>query len=406
MGLCRTAPVPSARMGALWCLSGVSGAAVVEYGCMGHGVYGRTFLDRWGSQGAQFFSTHLSETDIALGSSERLDRAVDDVIAREAPGAVFLLPSSTPEVIGFDLGAAALELRGRHPGVPVVAVETGGFDRHVNRGVEQALLCLVRTLTRDVSRTQGPSFNVIGACADLLACVPDAREATRLMEGAFCAERVCCLSADTSVTEVGRAGAARVNLVLRQEGVACARELERRFGTPWVLGRPYGVEGTRRWLGAVGEALGQAPDQAFVQEEAQQTDAEARPMRATIARFAHMHAEAPRVTLVGHADVVAGIARFVTEELGLSRVEAYCDDPDRATEEVPFATDEVKREVAGRGYDLLLGTGELRQMAGGAPVGLISLPDDRWHHVFEPPLLGFRGAVHLTSLMANAIVGH
>lgn len=403
MGLCRTAPVPSSRMGALWCVAGVSEAVVVEYGCMGHGVYGRTFLNRWGARGAKLVSTHLSETDIALGSADRLDRAVDDVIARDAPKAVLLLPSSTPEVIGFDLEAAALELRGRHPEVPIAVLETGGFDKHVSTGVEQALCCVVRALVRAVPRTEHLSFNIIGACADLLGCLPDAREVARLMSGAFGAEHICRLAAATSASEVERMGAAHINLVLRQEGVACARELERQFGTPWVVGRPYGIEGTQRWLRAVADALGVEADEAFMHAEARQAARELEPMRATITRFARMHADEPRVALVGHADVVDGIARMVTDELGLSRVERYCDDPGRARPDLPFATDEVKRALASRTHGLLLGSGELQQMAGGAPVGQISLPDGHWHHSFEPPLLGFRGAVHLTSLMANAI---
>ena len=100
MGLYKTTPLQSGRMGTLWCLSGIRESAVVEYGCMGHMVYGRTFLHRMGSQGSRLYSTHISETDIAMGDTSRLKRSVEQVSEMEDIRAIFLLASSTPEVAG------------------------------------------------------------------------------------------------------------------------------------------------------------------------------------------------------------------------------------------------------------------------------------------------------------------
>ena len=51
-------------------------------------------------------------------------------------------------------------------------------------------------------------------------------------------------------------GKAQVNIVLGNEGLAAAKYLQEKFGTPYVYAVPYGYNGTLSFLAQVGEAAG------------------------------------------------------------------------------------------------------------------------------------------------------
>lgn len=406
MGLYKTSPMQSGRMGALWCLSGIRESAVVEYGCMGHMVYGRTFLHRLGSQGSRLYSTHISEAGITMGDTDRLKRTVAQVSDLEGIGAIFLLASSTPEVAGVDLEAAVLELATEFPDIPLIPMGVGGFDRTGSKGVEETLLRLAKRLPKPVGRTEKPSFNLIGSCADLYGFIPDAMELTRIVEGTFHADLLCCMTSDTSVSALEQVGAAHFNFVLRREGVAAAEYLEKQFGTPWLYARPYGIHGTLDWAKQTEERLNLIADQDFLAAEQRFALEQAQPMLTALSRYLHTHSMDSRIVLCGHGDVVSGIAEYMRQELEFKSIERYCDDPGMTMPEMAYLTDELKETLSRREDGFLMASGELIQMAGRNRTLQISLPDDRWHHRYEPPFVGFRGAIHLLTMLTNDMQRH
>jgi nitrogenase molybdenum-iron protein alpha/beta subunit len=141
MGLHRFKPLPSGRMGILWTLASVRDAAIVEFGCMGHMLYSGVTLESTGVRGAaKRYSTHIDETDVALGGTDKLAATVAHVIARDKPRMIFLLPSAIPEVIGTDLPAEAEQLQRKYPDTLLLPFGYGGFDVTQRRGVQEALL--------------------------------------------------------------------------------------------------------------------------------------------------------------------------------------------------------------------------------------------------------------------------
>lgn len=405
MGLHRFKPPPSGRMGALWTLATIRDAAVVEFGCMGHMLYSGVTLKRAGvHDGCRFYSTHLDETDIALGGTDRLRHTLSHVVAHDRPRVIFLLPSAIPEVIGVDLPALAQELQPDYPGVRLVPLGHGGFDIHQHRGIEEALLLLAQTLPLDIPRTPRPTFNLVGSCADLFRFQADAAEIVRLLQGAFGLEPLCILTSDTSLAAIESLGGAHINLVLRREGEPAARHLHERFGTPWHAGRPYGVEGTARWLDAVARLLGTAPDTAFLQSERDLARRRLAPVMPAFRHRARSHPEEVTLSLGGHADVVRGIRGYACGELSFPAGACWCDCPAMATDDIPwFSEDEWTRAIEQKPSGLLMASGEALDWAGRERDLQISNPDTRWRlHPHEPPLVGFRGAVHLANLWINA----
>lgn len=412
MGLYRFRPPASGRMGILWTLSTIRNAALVEFGSMGHMVYARVALERMGVSGAcGLYATHLNENDIALGSTDRLLEAVRAVMEKDAPQALFLLPSSVPEIIGTDLGALAKELRGLYPKVPVMAFGKGGFHEDACHGVEEALTVLARELALPPEQEQQPAgehkaepgtFNIIGSCADRFRFRAEAAELERLMRGAFGMKPQCVMTAGASVDSLRTLGAASLNLAVRREAVAAAELLQGSYGTPYVQGCPYGIEGTTRWLTQVGEAIGCKPDAGFVSREAAEANQAARLLTQTV-RYRKGKA---RLFLGGPAESVTGISAFAREELGMTVEAAWRDSLYGESDAVPFYTERQWMEAAKAAEGaILMASGQALQWAGRSDTLQIANPDLAWRiNPHALPFAGYRGALHLMELWANEMI--
>lgn len=405
MGIHKFKPPMSGRMGTLWTLASIRDAAVIEYGCMGHMLYGRVFLNRASiSEGGNLYSTHIDETDISLGDTRRLGRAISEIIKRDRPKIVFLLPSSVPTVIGTDLPAVCRELQPEHPDVRLLPFGQGGFDVNGHRGVQESLLQLAKTLPTDVGKTARPTFNIIGSCADMFRFQADAQELIRIMEGAFDMRPLCVMTSNTAVGDLRRMGGAHVNLVIRREGEPAAKHLKERFGTPYLRGRPYGIGGTVRWIKEVAESSGMQFDPNFVRAEEEGAKRQLFPALPLFDHIIRSHPEEATIHLGGHADVVRGILDYAVEELSLNKGTCWCDCPDMARDEVPYFTEEEwAQTVRFHKKGLLMTSGEALKWAGRNMELQIANPDIRWRlSPYEPPFVGFRGAVHLADLWLNA----
>lgn len=404
MGLHRFKPVPSGRMGTLWTLATIKGAALVEFGCMGHMLYSGVTLKRAGvHDGCKLYSTHIDEADIALGGTGRLNHTLDHVLKQDRPRVIFLLPSAIPEVIGTDLPALCEELQTDYPDVRLLPFGHGGFAVNQHRGIQEALLLLAKTLPVAIEKTEQPTFNIIGSCADLFRFQADAGEILRIMEGAFGMKPVCVMTSHTSVEDLERMGSAHINLVLRREGEPAAKHLEERFGTPYLLGRPYGLEGTRLWLEQIAQLSGIPVDAAFLNQERQLARSQLAPVIPHFRYITRSHPEEAMLSLGGHADVVKGILEFGCKELSLPQGTCWCDCPEMGSEEIPyFGEDRWSQVIQEHKKGLLMASGEALAWAGRNGDMQIANPDTQWRlHPYDPPLAGFRGAVHLVNLWSN-----
>ncbi|EGO62509.1 nitrogenase component 1 [Acetonema longum] len=403
MGLHKFRPVPSGRMGMLWTLASIRNSALLEFGCMGHMLYGRVFLNRAGVVDAcRLYSTHIDETDIALGDTARLSSAVADIAQRDKPRILFFLPSAVPEIIGTDIPALCRELQPAYPDMRLFPFSNGGFDISQYHGVQETLLYLVQTLPHEVPKTPLPTFNLIGSCADLFRFQADAEEIARILQGAFRLTPLCVMTSAASVEQIEQMGGAHINLVFRREGLPAAEHLQKQFGTPYLLGRPYGIRGTCEWIEQVAQITGITPDRAYVNE---QRDEALRLISPSLPSFRHLREqpENGRLSVGGHADVVKGILAFACGELFLPKGICWCDSPDMADEEIPYFTEEQwTQAMESQENGLFMASGEALKWAGRNRELQIANPDTAWRlNPYEPPFTGFRGALHLASLWIN-----
>lgn len=407
MGLHRFNPPMSGRMGILRTLASIRDSVVIEYGCMGHMMYGRMFLNRAGVSGAaKTYSTHIDETDISLGDTTRINRTIAEIVEKDKPKAIFLLPSSVPEVIGTDLSAICRELQPEYPDIPLIPFRYGGFDVFGYKGVQETLLLLAKTLPRDVEKSKQKTFNIIGSCADLFRFEADANEIIRIMEGAFGMKPTCVMTSNTSVDNIYNMGSATINLVIRREGVPAAKYLQERFGIPYILGRPYGTKGTIKWIEDIEVILNIPMNVEFIKSEEEIIRNQIIPTMPIFAHILRSHPEEGTICLGGHADVIKGILDFATKEMMFNKGPCWCDSPDMSSEEIPYLTEEEWTTIIkSNKKSLLMASGEALEWGEGNLSLQISNPDIKWRlNPYLSPFVGFRGALNLIDLWLNAIL--
>ena len=97
-------PVPSCRMGALWSLSDIEDACIIEFGPGGtthFSIEGIANIN--GNPKSHGISTHISERDLTFGDTRRLENAIIELDETKNPKYIFVMGSTLTSVIGIDI---------------------------------------------------------------------------------------------------------------------------------------------------------------------------------------------------------------------------------------------------------------------------------------------------------------
>ena len=319
MSLVRFLPTPSDRMGIIWSLLAVQGAIVLEYGPAGTTHYS---MGLYGGLGLRFqnrlFTTHMSEDDVVMGDVTRLEEAIIELDKSYAPKVIFVVASSVTAVIGTDIKGVCRYMQNEVK-AKLVAFEQGGFRGDYSVGLAETYKLLVRNLPKkDVAQETGV-YNIIGASAWRYRMASDIWEVKSLLDEALGLSCNACLCCDTSVEELEDMGLAQVNIVLGNEGLAAAKYLQEKFGTPYVYAVPYGYNGTLSFLAQVGEAVGREPDSMVLLRLQTKEKSLFR-----LSLFTMMGNNKPKKAVVkGDYDLVQGVSAFL-EQGGITVLHKMC----------------------------------------------------------------------------------
>ena len=319
MSLVRFLPTPSDRMGIIWSLLAVQGAIVLEYGPAGTTHYS---MGLYGGLGLRFqnrlFTTHMSEDDVVMGDVTRLEEAIIELDKSYAPKVIFVVASSVTAVIGTDIKGVCRYMQNEVE-AKLVAFEQGGFRGDYSVGLAETYKLLVRNLPKkDVAQEAGV-YNIIGASAWRYRMASDIWEIKSLLDEALGLRCNACLCCDTSVDELQAMGKAQVNIVLGNEGLAAAKYLQEKFGTPYVYAVPYGYNGTLSFLAQVGEAIGREPDSMVLLRLQTKEKSLSR-----LSLFTMMGNNKPRMAVVkGDYDMMQGVSAFL-EQGGITVLHKMC----------------------------------------------------------------------------------
>lgn len=319
MSLVRFLPTPSDRMGIIWSLLAVQGAIVLEYGPAGTTHYS---MGLYGGLGLRFqnrlFTTHMSEDDVVMGDVTRLEEALIELDKSYAPQVIFVVASSVTAVIGTDIKGVCRYMQ-REVKAKLVAFEQGGFRGDYSIGLAETYKLLVKNLPKKDVQAEKGLYNLIGASAWRYRMASDIWEVKSLLTEALGLSCNACLCCDTSVDELEGLGRAQVNIVLGNEGLAAAKLLEEKFGTPYVYAVPYGYSGTAAFLESVGDAVGEAPSPMVLMRLRMKEKG-----MSMLSMFAMMGGgKAKQAVVKGDYDLVQGVSAFL-EKAGIKVVHKMC----------------------------------------------------------------------------------
>lgn len=320
MSLVRFLPTPSDRMGIIWSLLTIQGAIVLEYGPAGTTHYS---MGLYGGLGLRFqnrmFTTHMSEDDVVMGDVTRLEKAIVELDKNYAPKVIFVVASSVAAVIGTDIKGVCRYMQNEVK-AKLVSFEQGGFRGDYSIGLAETYKLLVRNLPRKGVVQEKGVYNIIGASVWRYRMESDIWEIKNLLSEALELSCNACLCCDTSVEELEDMGQAQVNIVLGNEGLAAAKYLEEKFGTPYVYAVPYGYSGTLSFLKQVGEAVCKEPDSMVLLRIKMK---EKSILRIT-SLFAMMGYNKPMQAVVkGDYDMVQGVSAFLAQA-GIAVLHKMC----------------------------------------------------------------------------------
>src|SRR5699024_10767406 len=114
----------------------------------------------------------------------------------------------------------------------LIAFDQGGFRGDYCAGVMETGKLLAQEVALENPEVQENKVNLLGFSMGSYRAASDYRQLTYLLERAFGFQIGACLCGESSIDAVEQMGGARLNLVLREEGLAAAKILKSRFGTP------------------------------------------------------------------------------------------------------------------------------------------------------------------------------
>lgn len=401
MGLYKYYPVPSDRMGALWTLLPIKGGCILEFGTSGTTRFALNSFSRMqGEQNSRIYSTHMDENDIAMGQVIRLEKAMEEILKTERPPVIFVMPSTLSATIGTDIASHCSLYQEKYPDIKILPLKSDGFRGNWTQGVREVLELLVCNLPEESERTQKPTFNIIGSCADDYNYFSDSYEIIRMLKEGFNAVPLCVMTSDTHISDIKAMGGAHVNIVLRQEGIEAARRLEERFGTPYVAGRPYGLKASLQWMEQVSERLKIKCDAEYMEYEQKMLSGALKIASAYASRI-----HEPYMAIGGHFDIVKGLLDFAKEEVGFVPGAVWCTSPDRADESIPFYKESQWEEAVTKGqYGIIMSNAVALHLAKQDCRKIqIDIPSYEFCPIKYPytPYVGFRGAQYLLNKWIN-----
>lgn len=204
------------------------------------------------------FCTSLTEHDIVMGSEEKLARAIVEIDKEFQPSLIGILNSCVSGIILDDIDGVAQSLQNKVR-AKLLPIHTEGFaHRGQGHGYDMVFTELVRHVMQKNERKTPNSVNIWGDFR-VGGKTPgdDTFELKNLL--AKCGIQVnTVVTGESTVEEIANATRAEFNLPRCFDiCLNAAREMERLYGTPYVLETvPFGIECTRDWVLSIAEKFG------------------------------------------------------------------------------------------------------------------------------------------------------
>lgn len=192
---------------------------------------------RWDKAAKTTLCTELRTIDAVFGNDALVVKKVTEAAETLQPDFIAVLGSPVPAIIGMDMPGIALEIEAQCDR-PTFGFDTTGFN-YYDKGMAAAGLALFKRYAADTGRKVANGVNILGMTPLDYACADNGATLRGLLQqGGF--EVLGSFFMGATLTQVRRSGEAAVNLAVSAGGLALAKYLQRRFGTPYVAATPMG----------------------------------------------------------------------------------------------------------------------------------------------------------------------
>ena len=204
---------------------------------------------RWYDEDSLIFISGLTEIDAIMGNDEKFIHDIEEAASELKPRFIALASSPIPYMNGTDFPAIA-EVTDQDTGIPTFAVPTNGMHDYVH-GAGMALeaiaehFVLPKSHAEDVSnknteeKGRNRLVNLLGVTPLDFGPLDHAETMKRSLEQYGWQINSMWAMGD-SLDQLSKSADAAVNVVVSSVGIRAAKVLQRKFGTPYVVGAPVG----------------------------------------------------------------------------------------------------------------------------------------------------------------------
>lgn len=208
----------------------------------GHGGHGGSHGGRGGGKGgkggdARTVVSGASAQDVTTGTRDTMMDAFQRARSRFDPNFILLSAGPCGAMIGTDLKEIAETITNEYH-IPATAVDLTG-QKAYDVGISKTTEAMAKLLAQPCEVQPG-TLNILGATA-LDWSAEDVNEAKNWVSQQGW-QVLAQPGAAVTAAQLATMGKAQLNWVTTVSGLAAARYLERTFGTPYVVGTPFGVK--------------------------------------------------------------------------------------------------------------------------------------------------------------------
>ncbi|MFC1670376.1 nitrogenase component 1 [Spirochaetota bacterium] len=393
---------PSSFEGALWGSVGIKDAVTIFHappGCYINQHVNMLVNDPY----LELYSSNLSYANVMQGAEEKLEVVINKLIKKKKPKAVIVVTAPSTEVTQDDVEGVSNKIGFKD--TVIIRPPIGGI---LKDGKEELFLQLL-DLMEPAKKKKDKSVNIIGPTYSTYNWEADVEEWRRMLSGiGVTVNTVMC--AGTTVKELKDAPQAALNLCMYpfDHGVKTAKEMEKRFGTPYMDDIiPIGFENSALWLQKIADFF-KIKNTKFINEEMQKIMNFARSnlfFTVTFELSAALSFDNNNTYAVGIGEFFKNEAGLkvamcaVSEEKAAKRLEKVCD------EVMIHATLDQKRDkfvetspmtIFGNFYDKKISMDE-----GFQNFIFADMPSIGFLKSENSPFMGFRGAKYIIETVVN-----
>ena len=425
--------------GAQFAGMGVKDSIPLVHGGQGCTMFVRLLFAQHFKENFDIASTSLHEESAVFGGTARVETGVM-VLAKRYPNLriIPIITTCSTEVIGDDIegtiNVCQRALKAEFPDreIHLVPVHTPSFKGSQVSGYDECVKAMIKTVAK--AGTPTGKLNVFPGWVNpgdivLLKSYLEAMDidATVFMDtedfdSPMMPDKSINTHGRTTIEDLRDSANATGTLALaRYEGASAGQYLEDTFKVPnHLINTPYGIRNTDAMLRKLSELTGKEIPESLVKERGIALDA--------LADLAHMFFANKKVAIFGHPDLVLGLAQFCLEVelepvlllIGDDQGTKYKADPriEELRNAVHFKMDivhntdlwELERRIK-KGevkLDLIMGHSKGRYVAIDAniPMVRVGFPTFDRAGLYRKPLIGYKGAMELAEMIANAMFTH